>query len=326
MQQAWHRMRLFSHCVIDQRCSVQRASPSYHTISSYHADLRIICLNDLLSRISNLEDCVSGLQNRVGRLERSEATATSTHSSCNDDEPVSYSSTLEASESKDPTDGIGSIMFTKEAESGFFGTRSMTIALVLLLIRLGPSSNIALTRHIVRATTNILKTTIAATSPASPVHLNVQSHMLNVSRPSSPDPPSEQWLSATEPYVLPSNEETLQLIDLFFSTTGILFPYIDRLSFLKRYRQLSPTSLKSARRTWLGLLNMVLAMATSASSAGLYSACERSTRSEIFFKRASRICEKEIHHGTSLEVGMFSAQSSSYYLPAGNTFQSSFFS
>ncbi|CAN9409096.1 unnamed protein product [Alternaria alternata] len=135
-------------------------------------------------------------------------------------------------ETDDPTDGIGSISFTKEEESGYFG----------------PSSNIAFTRQIVRSTTEVLKSISSTASPTSPSAAALQSHVLHVSRP--PSPPSRNFgtesnlvPAGTEPFVLPPENETMQMIETYFSTTGELFPYIDKGAFLQQYRELASANI-----------------------------------------------------------------------------------
>jgi hypothetical protein len=93
------------------------------------------------------------------------------------------------------------------------------------------------------------------------------------------------------------------MIERFFSTTGELFPYIDKEAFLQQYEQLTSANIRTVRRSWLGLLNMVLAMSTSASHDSGSTAIERAATSDIFFRRTLALCEKQIRHGTSLEVG-----------------------
>ncbi|OWY42181.1 uncharacterized protein AALT_g1934 [Alternaria alternata] len=134
-------------------------------------------------------------------------------------------------ESHDPTDGIGSISFTKEEESG-------------------PSSNIAFTRQIVRSTTEVLKSISSTASPVSPSAAALQSHVLHVSRPTSP--PSRNFgtqsnlvPAGTEPFVLPPENETMQMIETYFSTTGELFPYIDKEAFLQRYHELASSNIRT---------------------------------------------------------------------------------
>jgi hypothetical protein len=94
----------------------------------------------------------------------------------------------------------------------------------------------------------------------------------------------------------------MQMIETYFSTTGELFPYIDKEAFLDQYHQLASSNIRTVRRSWLGLLNMILAMSTSASH-GVSSATERTAISDIFFRRTMTLCEKQIRHGTNLEVG-----------------------
>lgn len=57
------------------------------------------------------------------------------------------------------------------------------------------------------------------------------------------------------------------------------------------------------RRTWLGLLNMVLAMATIAAIPGSASADARIKESDVFYQRGVGLCGSEILRGTTLEVG-----------------------
>lgn len=174
----------------------------------------------------------------------------------------------------------------------------------------GPSSNIAFIRQIVRTTTATLRPAVSAASPVSPGNAPLQSHMLHVSRPPSPAPSrfnlSENISIGTEPFVLPQERETLPLIQIFFNTTGVLFPYIDKDGFLQAYHQLNSTNIRTVRRSWLGLLNMVLAMSTSTSHGSTLTASERAVKSNIFFRRASALREKQIRHGTSLETGGYS--------------------
>lgn len=175
----------------------------------------------------------------------------------------------------------------------------------------GPSSNIAFTRFIVRATNAVLKRTQALPTPTSPAVAAVQNHMLHASRrPSSSSQPRGRSKNNTDfqsMFTLPPADETLALIEHYFSNTGLLFPYIHRESFFDTYRELTLTSCQKVRRSWLGLLNMVLAMSTNTSLATHLTAQQRSAKSEVFFARAMALCEKQIRSGSSLEIGMFLA-------------------
>jgi hypothetical protein len=160
----------------------------------------------------------------------------------------------------------------------------------------------------VRSTTEVLKSVSSTASPISPSTAALQSHVLHVSRP--PSPPSRNFGTdsnlvpvGTEPFILPPEHETMQMIETYFSTTGELFPYIDKEAFLQQYHQLASSNIRTVRRSWLGLLNMILAMSTSASHHSVSSATERTAISDIFFHRTMTLCGKQIRHGTSLEVG-----------------------
>ena len=147
-------------------------------------------------------------------------------------------------------------------------------------------------------------------SPISPVEYTMASHIPHKSRPPSPisvhADHSDTVSIGAEPFILPPQRETLYLIELYFSTTGILFPYIEKEGFLQTYRQLNSTNIVSVRRPWLGLLNIVLAMATSVNTGYdvTLSARERTSKSDVYFRRAFMVCDRQIRHGTSVEIGM----------------------
>ncbi|KAF9691803.1 hypothetical protein EKO04_010190 [Ascochyta lentis] len=105
-----------------------------------------------------------------------------------------------------------------------------------------------------------------------------------------------------EAFALPPEKETLLLIERYFRTTGVLFPYIDEKAFLRTYREVASTNIRTVRRSWLGLLNMVIAMSIHVSPDSEISTNERAIRSGVFFSRAMALCDKQIRHGTSLEV------------------------
>ncbi len=215
---------------------------------------------------------------------------------------------LHNTEGQDTTDGMGAITFAREEDSGYFGRCMHRTTLCTHLIwRSGPSSNIAFTRKIIRTTASILKSAAPDASPVPPNYDGIQSYILRRSRAVSPVEDQTHQVpnnfSNVEAFALPSESETLPLIDKYFRTTGVLFPYIDGVEFLKTYRQMASTNIHTVRRSWLGLLNMVLAMSVHVDCGSEVAALERAARSDIFFWRAMALCDKQIRHGTSLEVG-----------------------
>jgi hypothetical protein len=106
-------------------------------------------------------------------------------------------------------------------------------------------------------------------------------------------------------YVLPSETTTRNLIAQYFGDTGLLFPYIHEQTFLDTYNDIKGHDFNQIRRTWLGLLNMVMAMATSTTIVNGLSAERRARESNVYYQRARGLCEKQIMRGTSLEIGKF---------------------
>lgn len=135
--------------------------------------------------------------------------------------------------------------------------------------------------------------------------------MLHVSRPPSPGRERRPRPGADDEanliFFLPAEEETIKLVDTYFSNTGLLFPYIHRGTFIETYQRALATDIHKVRRSWLGLLNMILAMATNTSYDTVADAQDRSAKSERFFSRALGLCEKQMRSGSSLEIGISAA-------------------
>ncbi|KAJ5355472.1 uncharacterized protein N7496_012684 [Penicillium cataractarum] len=179
---------------------------------------------------------------------------------------------------EDAVDAMGAVTFADEEDSGFFG----------------PSSNIAFLRHLSRA---IVQHGYLLSPGAA------EGGFVNASRP--PSPPrqaSHDQRSKINMFALPPQSETLALIQRYFSETGLLFPYIYPPAFLETYHQTTRENFTKVRRTWLGLLNMVLAMATITAMPGGARADARISESDVFYQRGLGLCGSEILRGTTLEV------------------------
>ena len=136
--------------------------------------------------------------------------------------------------------------------------------------------------------------------------LQMEGSIMRLSRAPSPvKHPRQRQLQDHEIdiFALPPDAETLQLIEQYFLDTGTLFPYLHRETFLQTYAQAKWNNFKTIRRTWLGLLNMVLALVTSTTVRRDIDAGRRSELSDIYYHRAAGLCEKQIMRGTSLEIG-----------------------
>ncbi|TVY92749.1 hypothetical protein LAWI1_G002079 [Lachnellula willkommii] len=152
--------------------------------------------------------------------------------------------------STDPSDGMGAVVFVDEKDSGFFG----------------PSSNIAFMRHISRAVARISHIDQSWASPGTQEEL--EGGLMNVSRPPSPvhrgtgGRPGLGGLDG-RPYSRIPEKEEMDLIKQYFSDTRLLFPYLHEQTLLDTYAEMKRTNFTKVRRTSPGLLNMVMALATS---------------------------------------------------------------
>ncbi|KAH8886264.1 hypothetical protein GQ53DRAFT_809809 [Thozetella sp. PMI_491] len=268
----------------DYDCSYPQSGPLSQTKIASLAHVESV-----EERLSTVERLLRRLSGRVGQIEQSRHSGSVDPDVESDRQDADGSAEDEGDESRDanddPTDGIGSIIFRQEEGTGYFG----------------PSSNIAFTRRVVHATTAVLKRSQVVDMPSSPNIAASHNYLLHASWPPSP----ARAVEMKSMFTLPPAEETLRLVEQYFSNTGLLFPYIHKESFLETYRELSNTNFRKIRRSWLGLLNMVLAMSTNTSYSNDQSAEQRSAESEVFFARAMALCEKQIRSGSSLEIVQF---------------------
>lgn len=93
------------------------------------------------------------------------------------------------------------------------------------------------------------------------------------------------------------------LLHLFFTTVNLIIPYIYESSFRDTYRKLQINGIRSVRRSWLGTLNVVFALAINVMTATLPN-IERATRASIYFERAMELVKSDILGRLSLEMGM----------------------
>lgn len=129
------------------------------------------------------------------------------------------------------------------------------------------------------------------------------------SRPPSTAPASGAENStpntAVNIYALPSEERTWSLIQQYFYKTGQLLPFIHEPSFCETYFQMKKEKFSKVRRTWLGLLNIVLAISASLSTKGDMPGEKRMQESDVYYQRANGLCDRDSRRNASLEMGMY---------------------
>jgi hypothetical protein len=177
---------------------------------------------------------------------------------------------------------------------------------------IGPSSNISFTSDISR-TLKRLPRSRGNFTPGSGHTSLFDLHIARVSRPSSPVSHPTPWTGnnaeqegtpTSSIFYLPPDDETLCLIDRYFADTGLLFPYIHEETFRETYAQLK-TNHTVTRRTWLGVLNIVLALATLSTVLPIGDSEKRRVDAEAFYHRANALCAEHVMNGASLEIGAY---------------------
>jgi hypothetical protein len=175
---------------------------------------------------------------------------------------------------------------------------------------LGPSSNIAFTRQISQAMARLSHLDESQATPGTQESLQLNGGLLRVSRPPSPSRPvnkagariGQGKMQRLNFFALPPESDTLELVQRYFSNTGLLFPYMHEGTFLETYEAMKKTNFTKVRKTWLALLNMVLAFAISTTVSSDMSAEQRAEMSDVYYQRAAGLCDKQIWRGTSIEL------------------------
>lgn len=210
------------------------------------------------------------------------------------------------------TDGMA-VSLVDEQDCGFFG-RSTGIFKTVTLVHpdlthhppSGSSSNIALMRHILRVVNakrsqNLSQIAMTPASEYSTCEGGLVSSS-NAFRPVSRRTSNEPHKSDAN--ILPPDEIMQQLIGAYFRNTGLLFPYIHEREFLDSYQRFRASGFRGdVRRTWLGLLNMILAMATCTSCWEESGSETHFEESDVYYRRAQDLCQTQMLRGTTLETG-----------------------
>ncbi|KAF5709070.1 transcription factor [Fusarium mundagurra] len=93
----------------------------------------------------------------------------------------------------------------------------------------------------------------------------------------------------SSPTALPAVQEMDNLMDIYFDTAGVVFPFICEDTMRKTYNECRNNGFTSARRTWLGTLSMIFALASC-------------FKSNVFYRRATALCGELSKRVVSLEI------------------------
>ncbi|KAH8700315.1 C6 transcription factor [Talaromyces proteolyticus] len=205
--------------------------------------------------------------------------------------PATSESLPDLANIEDPIDGMGAVVFADKEDYGFFG----------------PSSNIAFLRHLYLTGTNDVRRQQRPNLPGTRSG-GFEFGFVNVSRPPSPVAKVIGSSSQNQPldlFALPPRLETWELVQKYFSDTGLLFPYIYPPTFLETCQHVLKRNPRRIRRTWLGLLNIMLAMVKITAAPETKPAEIRLAEANMFYQRALGLCGNEMLRGTTIEVVQF---------------------
>ncbi|PSN71054.1 C6 transcription factor [Corynespora cassiicola Philippines] len=204
------------------------------------------------------------------------------------DESPHRANELEEPRDEDTSTNGMAMTFIEEPTSAFFGE----------------SSNISFAHLLLRATAAVRQPTPTVQTAADRDCVLVQS---STGRPSHL-PPSPSATSSDLPKLsittLPSTEDMDGMLDVYFDTCGVVFPCIHEGTMRKTYAECKANGFARVRRTWLGTLNMIFAMATKFDRDGddIASAKSRLEQSNVFYKRAMELCDDLSKRVISLEI------------------------
>ena len=193
---------------------------------------------------------------------------------------------LEEPRDEDASTNGMAMTFAEEHTSAFFGE----------------SSNINFTQLLLRAIAAVHRATPAvATMMDTELNLG-EGNAARISRSQPHLLPRSNSPSGTSLTALPSTDEMDILLNIYFDTAGVVFPFIHEETMRKTYAECKRDGFTKARRTWLGTLNMIFAMASTFDRDRVASAKERSEKSNIFYQRAIGLCGELSKRVISLEI------------------------
>ncbi|OQD92814.1 hypothetical protein PENSOL_c037G07255 [Penicillium solitum] len=172
----------------------------------------------------------------------------------------------------DEVDGMGAVALRDGAdEEEYFGASSNVAFLRLIIHAVGhpvnPSDNLPL-----------LNTDVSTDDESNDNRFDAF-----LRRPSGISSlPETKGRIRVDPFALPPQMEANALLHLFFTTVNLMLPCIHEDSFRDMYKKLQVGGTRSVRRSWLGSLNVVFALATNVMTATSPN-IERATRSMQLF-------------------------------------------
>lgn len=183
------------------------------------------------------------------------------------------------------TDGLA-ITFVDERASVYFGE----------------SSNIQFIRYLLQAISKIWKIKRPERPTNGPADSFNPNQLVQVPGEYSPLGMESAPSSGLSMSVLPPAAEIEDLLRVYFRSMGLLFPFLHEPTFWDTYRQFKDGGFLKVRRTWLGLLNMIMAMAINIDGSSGVPANERMDKSLSFYARGVALCSAPSVRTVSLDI------------------------
>lgn len=166
-------------------------------------------------------------------------------------------------------------------------------------ILLGPSSNISFLRHLSAATSFTLKSVGDSLFPSDqpPTRSLISRAPSPVNTPSVTSPDDRSQVDAL---ALPPNSQADRLIELFFSETGLLFPFVQKRYVMATFDAAKTRLFSRMHKSFLCLLNAIFAI-----SAHIDDHPETSpSDAETFFQRSNVLLSQVDPRMNNVETGM----------------------
>lgn len=183
------------------------------------------------------------------------------------------------------TDGLA-ITFVGERSSAYFGE----------------SSNIHLLRWLLSAMAVIWNIKRPEQPAGATSHVFTHDQLVYVPGEYSPMATETSQSSDSSMTALPPAAKIEDLMRVYFHTMGLLFPFLHEPTFRDTYDRFKRSEFRTVRRTWLGVLNMIMAMATNIGRGGGLSAKQRLETSLVFYRRAVALCNPPSIRTVSLDI------------------------
>lgn len=104
---------------------------------------------------------------------------------------------------------------------------------------------------------------------------------------------------------LPAVADMEVMMDRFFNTMGLLFPFLHEATFRQTYNAFKASGFNKVRQTWLGELNLIFAIASNINRKQGRTSKQCFEESLIYYRRAMSLCGASSLRSVSLDIVQF---------------------